>query len=246
MNRWLYGLLGASLLFASGCEGWLAGVPKNTVMVKKIAGERQPEEAYEGILSQDAVKTLSLSAINKFYDQHLTMDGLQFELRAVDQNKIKDLLVETNQARARPQGESAELRFDYKPMLDRIPGGLYTIILTQLKAPKEVFEVVLNARDGDVLKLSRTGASRQSEPAVIGREKVFTLADRFLEEKGIYPFAELAFNPSMTRWGVDAELYYTDITGQSLRYGVTVSNRRNEVVGFSKDVMALLGYYSRL
>lgn len=237
------------LMLLTGCEGWFNAIPKDKVMVKQIMNENPGiEPEYEGVLSQETAKTLSLKAINKYFDMNVTMDELQFESMYVDQNKLNDLLNSP-----RPQEEPVvyygdktlldQIYYSDKALFDQIPRGLYYVTLTQSMKPNEAFDVVLNAKDGDIVKISRSGG-KQSRVQEIARDKVFDIANRFIEEEGSYPPSELMLNQDMTRWGMDgeAEVFYTSKDSQTLTYSVTVSFYMNGVSGFSKDIMAQLSY----
>ncbi|WP_130611498.1 hypothetical protein [Cohnella abietis] len=243
----LVALCAALMMLATGCEGWFNSFPKDTVMKKKITKEHQTNEVeYEGVLSQDSVKTLSLNAVNKYYNENLKMDELQFELMSIDQNKLKELLQEAHYVTPKQQ-LNPQLSFDYKTELDHIPGGLYYVTLTSSTDLKSIYDIVLNARDGDVMKISKTVAARVL-PSAVGekREKVFDVADRFVEEKGSYPLDELTFEPTMINWGSSVvEMYYTSKDRKSIKYCVMINASSNEIIGFSKDVMALLSYSKR-
>lgn len=77
------------MVFATGCDRWFDTIQKDTVMVKKLPKEQQSSEVeYEGILSQDTVKTLSLNAVNKYFGERLAKEEIQFELLAVDRTKL--------------------------------------------------------------------------------------------------------------------------------------------------------------
>ncbi|MGD5763659.1 hypothetical protein QUU53_22490, partial [Xanthomonas citri pv. citri] len=121
------------MIVMTGCEGWFNKIPKDTVMVKKITHENKGNEVeYEGVLSQDAVKTLSLNAVNKYYDESLSMDKLQFQLMTVDQKKINDLMNEVEpRASLQQTKEPQKIEFNYKTELDHISGGLYYVTWTR-------------------------------------------------------------------------------------------------------------------
>jgi len=246
--------LAALMIISTGCGNVFDRTPKDTVMVKKITKEKGSNDVeYEGVLSQDAVKTLSLNAVNKYMDKNLTVDELQFELKAIDQIKLRDLLKEeepgviSKPERAQVIEQDAQVERDYQAELDHISGGLYFITLTRLSEPDEAYDIVLNANDGEVVKLSEVGVVRNpSTSSESAREIVIDLANAFIEKKGSYPLAELSLNEGIIRWGSVVELYYTSKDDKKLRYCIMVNVRQNKVVGFSKDVMALLSYYSRL
>ncbi|WP_028549859.1 hypothetical protein [Paenibacillus sp. UNC451MF] len=240
-------LYSATLVLLTGCQGWFNSIPKDTVMIKKIVQEHKNSEIeYEGVLSQDAVKTLSVQAVDKFLNKKLALDHVQFEIMAVDQNKLKELLKETSQVAGPVVVEGmSQQRMQFTSDIQAITGGLYYVTLTSSEVPEESYDIVLNAKNGDVLKILRSyresrAMSRYSE------KKVFDLTDHFVEEHGSYPLTELTLQLDMTRWGSNVELYYTSKDNKTLKYCVVVNYSSNAVVGFSKDVMALLSYNSKL
>lgn len=255
MNKLILVIIFASfMILVTGCQGVFDTIPKETVMVKQIIRVNETNEAeYEGVLSQDAVKTLSLNAVNKYFDENLTMDEFQFELMVIDQNKFKVLLSEAEYGivskvrSAEVPAEVPELKLNDQTEFAPYSGGLYYTTLTKLTAPDEVYDIVLNARDGDVIKVVRAGTIRNfSSISEEDKEKAIVLATKFIQDKGSYPLSDLSLNEGVIRWGSVVELYYMSKDGDKLKYAVNVNLRRNEVVGFSKDVMALLSYYSRL
>lgn len=251
MNKLILVIIFASfMILGTGCQGVFDTIPKETVMVKQIIRVNETNEAeYEGVLSQDAVKTLSLNAVNKYFDENLTMDEFQFELVVIDQNKFEVLLSEAEYgivSKARP-AVIPELKLNDQTEFSPYSGGLYYTTLTKLTDPDEVYDIVLNARDGDVIKVVRAGTIRNfSSISEEDKEKAIALATKFIQDKGSYPLSDLSLNEGVIRWGSVVELYYMSKDGDKLKYAVNVNLRRNEVVGFSKDVMALLSYYSRL
>ncbi|HBU83780.1 MAG TPA: hypothetical protein DEF35_19385 [Paenibacillus sp.] len=239
-------LYSAILVLATGCQGWFNSIPKDTVMIKKIVQEHKNSEIeYEGVLSQDAVKTLSVQAVDKFLNIKLALDHAQFEIMAVDQNKLKELLKETSQIAGQVTLEGmSQQRMQFTSDIQAITGGLYYVTLTSSEVPEESYDIVLNAKDGDVLKILRSYRGSRAMPRN-SEEKVFDLADRFVEEHGSYPLTELTPQLDMTRWGSNVELYYTSKDNKTLKYCVVVNFSSNKVVGFSKDIMALLSYNSK-
>ncbi|WP_068621431.1 hypothetical protein [Paenibacillus tuaregi] len=239
------------MILGTGCQGVFDTIPKETVMVKQITRVNETNEVeYEGILSQDVVKTLSLNAVNKYFNENSAMDEFQFELMVIDQNKFKALLSEAEYApKVKP-----ELKLNDQTEFDLYSEGLYYTTLTKLTDPDEVYNIVLNARDGDVIKIARaetlrnSSSTREEDDLLVkyGIDKITSLAAKFIQDKGSYPLSDLSLNESVARSGGVAELYYMSKDGNKLKYAVAVNLRQNEVVGFSKDVMALLSYYSKL
>ncbi|RXZ83221.1 hypothetical protein EBB07_07805 [Paenibacillaceae bacterium] len=254
MNKLILLIIGAAfMILSTGCGSVFDTIPKNTVLVKKIIQDPKGDEIeYEGVLSQDAVKTLSLQAVNKYFGENLTLDELQFELMAIDQNKFKDLLREASFRSTRQMKDDKSAPYpdeehqyppEYKKELDQMSGGLYYTTLTKSTNPIEAYDIVLNARDGEVMKISRIGPSR-TPPSDNNKEKVFDIVDKFIKEKGSYKPSELSLK-DMTYWGNVGELYYTGKDSDKIKYCVMVNWPTSEVIGFSKDVMALLNLYSR-
>ncbi|MEK0314689.1 hypothetical protein [Cohnella sp. 56] len=247
MRKYMMLLLYSALLLpVTGCQSWFNSIPKDTVMVKKIVQEHQSSEIeYEGVLSQNAVKTLSVQAVYKFLNIKLAPDHVQFEIMAVDQNKLKELLKETVQVdrRAAAEGMSRQSR-SFTSDIQAITGGLYYVTLTSSDVPGESYDIVLNAKDGDVLKVLRSYRESRAMPSS-SEQQIFDLANRFIEQHGSDPLAELTPQLDLIRRGANVELYFTSKDNKTLKYCVVVNSGSNAVVGFSKDVMALLSYNSK-
>ncbi|WP_018757088.1 hypothetical protein [Paenibacillus terrigena] len=253
MNKLIRMVIGAAFVMVSltGCEGLFNGIAKDKVMVKKITKEPNTNEVqYEGVLSQDAVKTVSLNAVNKYYDKKLTIDEVQFnELLAVDQAKLRDLLdrVEKKYKSYPRVREMFTFKMDTEAELDKIPSGLFYVTLIHDANPKEVFDIVVNARDGEVLRINIVDQSPVVYNDVISdplMDEFIGVANRFIQEKTNESLSQLTFDKKQIRWGIRPELYYLDRTNQELKYSVQFQMATKQVVGFSKDVMALLQYYS--
>lgn len=246
----------AFMILATGCQSVFNTIPKDTVMVKKIIRENDnAEEEYEGVLSQDAVKTLSLNAVNKYFDENLTRDELQFELAVIDQNKFKVMLNEAEKGLVHMPATVPELKVNDQIDFASYSSGVYYTTLTKSTDPNEGYLIVLNAKDGDVIRAVRRretiqddARSTMEEDLLVKyyMEKITPLATEFIRDKGSYPLSELTLNEDITRSGGVVELYYMSKDRDKLKYVVTFDLKRNEIVGFSKDVMALLSYYSRL
>jgi len=260
------------MILTTGCGGLFNAIEKDTVMVKKITIEHKSNEVkYEGVLSQDAVKTLSLNAVNKYYNEKLTMGEVQFELMAVDQKKLKELLDKLEYGIISRSKQNQGFKVNSETELNKIPSGLFYMTLTQSADPNEVYDIVLNARDGDVIKISKvnqnpkyaynrdknkkyayTDKNADAEVIVnpevmdgkVTMDEVIGIANRFIQEKGSYVLPDLTLDKKDTHWGIVAELYYRSKDKQSLNYSVMVNLRTKQVVGFNKDVMAMLSYFS--
>lgn len=238
MNRRIAAWIGViCLILLPGCGGWLQSIPKDTVMIRPLPEERKSEEAaYEGVLSQEAVKTLSLEAVSRYYEVQLTMDELQFELSVIDSNKLEGLLSAPQEARRQ--------NLDMKMEIDHLPVGLYFVTLTRTAAEQfAIYELVLSAADGDVLRIDREERIA-SVPLPTERKDVLEIVERFIREKEEGFLNDMEVNAKMSRWGTETTLFYTNNDQTALKYSVTVNTVTNRVTGFSKDVMALLRYYA--
>ncbi|MFD7522654.1 hypothetical protein [Paenibacillus chitinolyticus] len=248
MNKFVAVVLCASfLVLTTGCEGLFNTVKKDAVLVKKISQEHKMSEVkYEGVLAQDTVKTLSLNAVNKTFNEKLRMEEARFELMAVDRKKLEDLLNKTEYGVRPLLEQNQKLKMNSETELNKVPGGLFYVTLTRAADPDEVYELVLNARDGEVLKVSSDiskPAPIEKEPSVI-HDGGIEIANRFIQEKGAYALADLIPEEKTARQGVVGEVYYKSKENESLVYSVKVNLRTQQVVGFSKDIMAILGYFS--
>lgn len=247
-----------TMLLISGCQGWFNVIPKDTVMVKEIIQEQKPDEIdYEGVLSQSAAESLGLNAVNKYFGQKLQMEQAQFEVAMIDQAKLKELYKEASIVAAMPlpeemlsperpssdqsSGRSSSQRTVLTSDISAITKGLYYVTLTTNTAPMEYYEIVLNAKDGDVLRILRSVREPQSR-SLQQNSKFIDVANRFIEEHGSYPLSELKYQTQLDRSTTNLELYYTSKDDKTMRYCIVVDPVRNEVIGFSKNIMAFFSY----
>ncbi|GGH30906.1 hypothetical protein [Paenibacillus segetis] len=250
MNKLILVIVCALFMFlTTGCGGLFNAIEKDTVMVKKITQEHNSNEVnYEGVLSQDTVKTLSLNAVNKYFNKKLTMDVVQFELMAIDQKKFKDLLDKAEYGVDSKPKHNQGFKFDIKKELNKFPDGLFYMTLTLSADRNEVYDIVLNAKDGEVIKIAKVDqiskvTYNDNEPNVI-MDGVVEIANQFIQDKGSYPLSDLILDEKGIRSGIVAELYYMSKDNQSLSYSIIINTRTKQVVGFNKEVMAMLSYFS--
>ncbi|WP_141097542.1 hypothetical protein [Paenibacillus aquistagni] len=217
-------------------------IPKDTVMVKKITRE-DDEAKYEGVLSQEAVKSLSLNAIHKYLGEKLTKDEVQFDLKVIDQVTFEKMM--TYDSLIPQPVVLPKFQLNDQTEWNQISVGLYYITLTSLTESGEVYNVILNAQDGDVLKLIfqeqiiRTFENKTEDEI----QKGIVAAKTFIREKGSYQLSDLSLNDKMTtRRGNVLELFYTNKKRDKIEYAVTVNVSQNKVIGFSKGVMAKFNY----
>ncbi|CCF15593.1 putative lipoprotein [Brevibacillus laterosporus GI-9] len=240
MKKYLFSIVSmAFLLMTTGCTGFYNAIEKDTVMVKKINSEHKSNEVkYEGTLSQDAVRMLSVNAVNKYFNEKLTVDDVQFELSVIDQNKLKDLVEKVF------KGLNQEVSEHVEKELNKIPSGLYYMTLTVSTGYNDIYDIILNARDGDVLKILKVNGANFFGDTSPGRN-LFELADQFIQEKGDSELAsDLALDQDAVRFGTKTEVYYKSKTNKTWKYNVMINQRTMKVIGFTKDIMAILNYYS--
>lgn len=252
MNKIILVMICAVFMFlTTGCGGLFNAIEKDTVMVKKVSNEHKSNEVkYEGVLSQDAVNTLSLNAVNKYFNQKLNMDRVQFELMSIDQKELKDLLDKVEYG-VDPQPKLNQgFKFDMKTELNKYPDGLFYMTLTLSADRNEVYDIVLNAKDGDVIKIFKV----DQLPQVVFNDKetnvimdgVIEIANQFIQDNGSYPLSDLILDEKDIRLvGNVAEMYYMSEDNVSLRYSIMIDSSTKQVVGFNKEVMAMLSYFSK-
>ncbi|MDN9012628.1 hypothetical protein [Brevibacillus laterosporus] len=240
MKKYLFSIVSvAFLVMTTGCTGFYNAIEKDTVMVKKINNEHKSNEVeYEGALSQDAMRMLSVNAVNKYFNEKLTVDDVQFELSVIDQNKLKNLVEKVF------KGLNPEVSEHVEKELNKIPSGLYYMTLTVSTGTKDIYDIILNARDGDVLKILKVNGANFFGDTSPGRN-LFELADQFIQEKGGSELAsDLTLDQDAVRVGIKTEVYYKSKTNKAWKYNVMINQRTMKVIGFNKDIMAMLNYYS--
>ncbi|MFD0710811.1 hypothetical protein [Paenibacillus sp. GCM10027626] len=235
------------MLLIAGCTPLFDAIPKDTVMIKKMPQE-QPGDTidYEGVLSQEAAKTISLNAVNRYFHQTFAKEDIQFELLAVDELKLKQFFLRTSGVVLHPLPEAAPpmVLEDPDKLLEQIKDGLYYMTLKhEGEETEEVYDLVLNAKDGDILKLVQAGRKKyaRTQPRDM---KVLEVANQFVQEMDDYPLDELVRDEKMVRWDSIVEVYYTKQDRKSLKYSVLVDYETKKVIGFNKDVMTILSYYA--
>ncbi|MBE1443013.1 hypothetical protein [Paenibacillus sp. OAS669] len=231
----------AFMILTTGCGTFYTTIDKDTVMVKKINNEdKRSEVQYEAALSQDTAKTLSVKAVNKYFNENFTVDKFKFELMVVDQNKLKDTV--ENSVNSQLNQKDKE---DFETELNKVPDGLFYLTLTGSYSRDGVYDVVLNARTGDVLKIFKYPNADGSKgiDGSVSNEQIIKTADRFIQAEGSYAISDLTMDLRTIRsyW---AEVYYRSNNGKSLKYHVIVQLKDMKVLGFNKDLMAMLNYYT--
>ncbi|NIK75071.1 hypothetical protein FHS15_000169 [Paenibacillus castaneae] len=248
------------IVLLSGCSGYFDTIEKNKVMVKKLNEEQTKGEAsYGDLLSLETVNTLSINAVNKYFDKKLKEDDVQIDIRVVDQENLRHLLENLEDAAPRPEG-SKSILFDTETNLKEVPSGLFYVDLGDKTDSTIQYDLVLNARDGKVLQVKEQIApkvivspkSRVINPIIEidnsdsnRLDKVIEIATRFIKEKDGSTSVNLALGEKSMRWeGTVVELFIKDEHDESSLYSVFVDINTNTVVGFNRDLMVMLSFFS--
>jgi hypothetical protein len=138
-------------LVLTGCTGLYNSIPKDTVMVKKLEGKDGAKESQiEAELTEEAIRTLSVKAVNKYFKRNFALDDVEIEMKPLDGNSLKALLAqETMYLDLAPEVLDA-----YKSQLREASGGLYAIKISHLFNANENYGVVINPQNGDILEFA--------------------------------------------------------------------------------------------
>ncbi|MCQ6559781.1 hypothetical protein [Paenibacillus mendelii] len=236
-------ILAVSLLL-TGCSGFYTSIPKDTVMVKKIIQETPADEVeYNGVLSEETVKTLSISAVNKYYSHNLSLDDIEFEGFSMDQAQIKELLAKNTKDLYGEQGFLVE----FKTQLSKVPSGIYIVAVMNKYDATDIYNVVMNAKDGDVVAISKVVISEKTKvekkPTVQRLSELETIGDQFIAGMDDYKPADLVLDDTSYRYGGStAELYYKSKENDAIVLNIVIDVDTQKVVGFYKDIMTVLQY----
>ncbi|MFD3268558.1 hypothetical protein ACE3MS_00170 [Paenibacillus dendritiformis] len=171
----------------AGCGGWYEPVDKDTVMAHKIGpAQAKKRLAYPGTLVEDAVKTLSVKAVNTYFGADLTLEDTRIELETFDPDQVRSWLKEL-------KGDEALLDDEYNTQLSDLPSGVNTAILINRHDPSIHYIVSLNASDGDILDLRQYSGYRSGSTGggALGKHKAGAIARQFLERGGAVNWSEL-------------------------------------------------------
>ncbi|MGO4370854.1 hypothetical protein [Paenibacillus sp. 2TAB19] len=227
-----------SMLLA-GCGSFYSSIPKNTVMVKKINQDKPAEEVeYNGVLSEESVKMLSVNAVNKYFGHNLSVDDILIETTSMDQQQIKAVLADATNDMKMKLGFLVE----YKEQLGEVANGIYMSTIVNKYDSEDIYGVVMNAKDGEVVGLSRVDAEKR--PTSVDKKfdinGMVAKADQFIETMGDYTQSALEWDDSYYLSGYVTELYYKKKDSDVVELSVLINTLTGEVVGFYKDIMTIL------
>lgn len=229
-----------SLIVLTGCGSFYSGITKDTVMVKKINQEKPVEEVnYDGVLSEETVQTLMINTINQKFQNNLSLDDILIEMTYMDQQAIKVLLADATRKTELERGFLVE----YKEQLDNVASGMYMATILNRYNTNEMYGVVINARDGELLGLSRSSVygSAPVEPKApsLNQDELENAAKKILNGMGDYGDAELKVEEGFYFRGI-VDLYYMK-DGQIV-VSLQMNDKTGEMVGFYRGVMTVLQY----
>jgi len=246
-----------SLLLA-GCTGFYNSIPKDTVMVKKLQGKDGTKASQiEAELTEEAIRTLSVKAVNKYFNHNFALDDVEIEMKPLDGNSLKALLAqETMYLDLAPEVLDA-----YKSQLHKASGGLYAINISHLFNANENYGVVINPKNGDILGfglddmrktfenpsvVSQDKSTQMSNnpPAAVDTDELTQLAKQYIEEKELLDAVHVPIHANqlqglMKHW-LGSRVYYPSKDYQQ-KYGNIENLHTYEVFYVSEDRQEMLG-----
>ncbi|QJD83842.1 hypothetical protein [Cohnella herbarum] len=239
----LFIICSAFLIMLTGCNGLYHAIDKDTVMVKKITKEHTSGKVeYEGVLSEDAMITISLNAINKYFGNNLTPDDIVSELALMKQQEIKLMLADLTKKYNRL---NQKFLVEYKSQLSKVPAGIYFVYIANKYDPSDAYSVAVNPRDGDVVSISSNFVKMNTEKQnklKWDQTELKKIADEFVKGMNDIRVSDLVLdvNEDVKEWGGAAELFYKSKEDQSIALCVSIDMSSKQVIGFYKDIMAVL------
>lgn len=241
MKKWITLMLAVLVLpLLAGCSILYNPYPKNVVMVKKLAATEPFIEHDDALLSEETLKSLSINAIYKYFDQKLSKDNVKFEMRNLAYDDIKEFLMSATSN----LDLSQDILDSYIEHLNKASSGYCLIQITNLFNQYDAYGIMINPINGEIMGVvtandSINGKSFEKN-ARIDDEQLIQIAKQFVDEKelGITPIDPNQIRVYQTRNEM-SELYYTSEDRQVLFYW-RINYVDNKVVDFSKDLIAAI------
>jgi hypothetical protein len=242
MNRLKLFIVCSALLIAlTGCNGLYPSIDKDTVMVKKITKEQTSSKVeYEGVLSEDAMITLSLNAINKYFGNNLTADDIVSELSLMNQQEIKLTLADLTKKYNRL---NQKFLVEYKSQLSKVPAGIYFVYISNKYDTRDAYSVAVNPRDGDIVSVSSNFVNvitEKQNKLKLDETELKKIADDFITGMNDIRLSDLEPDYNVNVKGVVMEMFYKNKDDQSIALCVSIDMNSKEVIGFYKDIMVVL------
>jgi len=230
-------LVGIIFLLLAGCSGFYHSIPKDTVMVKKLKAKQEFNVKSDTVLSEETIKTLSLNAIGKYYDHHLSMDNVKIELMNIEYNQLKTLL----SSAIKDLNLEQEIVDSYILQLNKATSGLYFVNITNLFNEYDMYTITINPLNGEILragkkkiynKLKIIDSERMTE------DELKQSAKQFIEKKEMITIPIDSSRIEVRNLDeMFSELYYASEDRQVF-WQMTINHFTQEVLDFSKDIMA--------
>ncbi|UVI28570.1 hypothetical protein [Paenibacillus spongiae] len=236
------GIMMAACLLLTGCSSFYTSIAKDTVMVKKINQEAQPAEVeYNGVLSEDTLRSLSVSAVNSHYGHNLSLEDVQFEGFAMDQAQIKQLLARDGRQYKTDQSFLVE----YKTQLAKVSKGIYILSVMNKYNATDLYNVVMNAADGDVIGISKVDfvktAVKDKGSRALRLDELAIIAEPFIANMdGYEPDGLELDDTSLYMIGEKTELRYKAKGTDDIVLSLLIDLETRKVTGFYKDIMTAL------
>lgn len=224
----------------AGCSSLYNPYPKNTVMIKNLEAKEQFKVQDDALLSEETIKSLGINAINKYFNNHLSKDNVEFELQSIDYSDIKKLLASATSYLNLDQ----DILDSYIEQLNKVSSGLYFITITNVFNEYDIYGITINPSNGEILRATKAKNFAEvkvsEEDARVDDEKLVQLAKQFADEKELINTAIDAsqIRVYQTMNGL-SELYYISDDRKVMFYFM-INYVKNEVVDFSKDVLAAI------
>lgn len=230
------------VLLLSGCSAsaYYQPIPKDTVMVKKIA-QVTPEQKQEspGALSEEVIHTLSVNAINKYYNTNFSLEDLDIEVNTLELKQIKNMLY-SFKGRADP-----DPLVQYKEELEDIPNGLYSVLATNSYDTSNQYAVMLDAEDGEIQEIQtyefyELKVQPGSSP---NKDEVIATAKQLLEQIGDIKLDELDLEePMLIEEVTPGMVIFQNKQTKKPQVVLSFNVETKQLIGFSQNIMVVLSY----
>ncbi|MCC3373656.1 hypothetical protein [Cohnella sp. REN36] len=230
-------------LLSAGCGAFYQPIEKDTVMARKINKQQpNPPAAYEGILSTEAAKNVSVNAMAKYLDLHAEKEALSFEVLSVDAPSINQAMANLNglqdDARTKfaARGEGAE---------SLMKSPVYFVTINYKEHDTERITVILQAETGEVLgiALHDSQASVIQAPSKLSETQIKQIADDYLRNIG-YDMSKLETDDVYAYYGTISGFFYRAKDSKHIVVNLLVDLRSQKVISFMKDEMVGLQFYN--
>lgn len=231
----------ATMIVLAGCEAYYQPIPKDTVMIKKITPAASDKTAESpGALSEDTARTLSVNAVNKYFNNNFSIEDVNIELDVFDLQQMKSMLYSLR------RDSVADPLVQFKAELSETPNGLYSVIVKNRYDSRIQYTVMLNAADGDILDIRKLGENSSSRGQRIRSDitEFISAAEQFLERLNDIRLDELELGEQTVfrEATYDAVLFFQNKKTKNTEYVVWVDLSTKEILGFSKGIMIVLSY----